>query len=966
MTTPLVGRDAVLTQLADVLEAAREGRGSLVLITGEPGIGKTRLAEELARHADGFAVQWSWCTSERTSGSLRPWALLLRALAGQHAVVSERVQASPHLAALLAGTAAAPGDHEISRELLSSDLTEVLALAAQRTPLLLVLDDLHDAQLSTLRLLADLAGTVRTSRLVVVGTARDGTHDWEGREQVRGELLGQVRRIPLGPLEAQDVRQLLHDDDPVRVQTLLERTGGNALLVTEMARSSGGVPASLRAMVAARAARLPPESRRLVEAASVLGARFRLDVLADVAEVPLDRVAGQLTDLVSLETAGRARFTHELLRDAVYAELSRTDQQRWHARAGAVLGALLQRGRDVEAAEVATHLLQSGSPDAATAALEAARRAAGLSAFDDAVRWYDEVLALLDDPAERTGVLLERARAQRGCGDREGARASLLQATDLAPTPEQHAVAALALGTGAGGFEVDARDGQQLAQLEKALVALPDEALALRAAVLARLSVARYFVCSPQESFEQATEAVALARASGDRMALAGSLAALCDAMAGPDAVRERLEHSGEIIALADDSPEIELLGRRLRVVALLELGLRKRAEDEMAAYAVKAAALRHPLYLWYVPLWRGFWALAEGRYDDALAARAETERVGAGSENAWMLVTTQTWIQLEQQGDGAGLRRLFDDNIFNQIQDTWAVLAASLGLLQQGRTAEAHAAFDAIAGVVLELRRDSEWLPSMAQACLALAGRDHPLRADLYDALLPFADLFVIEGIGAATRGPVHRFLAMVAPTPARAEEHRTASDEACRAFGATALLSTPAVTSDHACWVLEGDSWRVSYRGTTVRVRDSKGMRDLAALLAAQGKEIGSLDLYGVDAPLEHDTGEVLDATAREAYKKRLRELSDAESLSPQQAVEQQFLLDQLASAYGLGGRVRRTGSSAERARSAVTARIRETIRRLDELDPALGRHLRASVRTGTFCSYTPEAPVAWDLTP
>ena len=252
MTTPLVGRDGVLTELAGVLDAARQGRGSLVLITGEPGVGKTRLAEELTQHADGFAVHWSWCTSERTSGSLRPWALVLRALAGRHAAVSERVQASPHLSALLAGTAAAPGDHEISRELLSSDLTQVLAIAAQITPLLLVLDDLHDAQLSTLRLLADLAGVVRTSRLVVVGTARDGAHDWEGREQVRGELLGQVRRVALGPLEANDVRQLLDDDDPERLQTLLDRTGGNALLVTEMAQASGGVPASLRAMVAAR------------------------------------------------------------------------------------------------------------------------------------------------------------------------------------------------------------------------------------------------------------------------------------------------------------------------------------------------------------------------------------------------------------------------------------------------------------------------------------------------------------------------------------------------------------------------------------------------------------------------------------------------------------------------------------------------------------------------------------------
>jgi hypothetical protein len=962
----LVGREQVLTDLAAVLEEARQGRGSLVLITGEPGIGKTRVAEELTRRADGFSVHWSWCTSERSSGSLRPWALVLRALAGSHAAVAERVQGSVHLSALLAGTAVAHDDHEISRALLSDDLMQVLVTTAQTTPLLLVLDDLHDAQLSTLRLLADLAGAVRTCPLVVVGTARDGVHEWQGREQVRGELLGQVRRVALGPLEAQDVRELLDDDDPVRLQELLERTGGNALLVTEMARAVDGIPASLRAMVAARTARLPTDSRRLVEAASVLGARFRLDVLADVADVPLDTVAGHLTDLVTVETAGRARFTHELLRDAVYAELSPADQQRWHARAGATLAALHRRGREVEAAEVASHLLQSGSPEAAPAALEAARRAAGLSAFDDAVRWYDEALALLTDPTERTGVLLERARAQRGCGDGAGARASLLQATNLAPTPEQHAVAALAMGTGAGGFEVDARDGQQLAELEKALVALPADALSLRASVLARLSVARYHVSTPEESHAQATEAVDLARASGDPSALAGALAALCDAMAGPQWVGERLEHAAEIVRLAGDNLEIELLGRRLRVVALMELGDRHGAEQETAAYGIKAEALRHPLYLWYVPLWRGFWALAEGRYEDSKAASEEASQIGAGSENAWMLVTTQTWCRLEQTGDGAGLKQLFEDNNFNELQDTWAVLAQALGLRQQGRTEDAWAKLDTISGVVMELRRDSEWLATMAQACLLLDGRDHPLCAELYDALLPYAHLFVIEGIGAATRGPVHRFLAMVAPSRSLAKEHRAASDEACRRFGATALLSAPTSSAAEACWVLEGDTWLVSYGGATARVRDSKGMRDLATLLAAQGKEIGALDLYGAETPLEHDTGEVLDSTAREAYKRRLRELSDAGSLSPEEAVEQQFLLDQLASAYGLGGRVRRTGSSAERARSAVTARIRETIRRVADLEPVLGRHLKAAVRTGTFCSYAPETPVDWRLTP
>jgi hypothetical protein len=159
-------------------------------------------------------------------------------------------------------------------------------------------------------------------------------------------------------------------------------------------------------------------------------------------------------------------------------------------------------------------------------------------------------------------------------------------------------------------------------------------------------------------------------------------------------------------------------------------------------------------------------------------------------------------------------------------------------------------------------------------------------------------------------------------------------------------------------------GEVWALTWRGRETRVKDSKGLRDLAALLAVPGTEIPALDLYG--GPVEHDTGEVLDAAAREAYKRRLRELEDAESLSETEATERALLLEQLAGAYGLGGRVRRTGSSAEKARSAVTARVRDAVRRIAAHDPELGRHLDRSVRTGTFCRYSPETPVVWRLTP
>jgi predicted ATPase len=172
---------------------------------------------------------------------------------------------------------------------------------------------------------------------------------------------------------------------------------------------------------------------------------------------------------------------------------------------------------------------------------------------------------------------------------------------------------------------------------------------------------------------------------------------------------------------------------------------------------------------------------------------------------------------------------------------------------------------------------------------------------------------------------------------------------------------------------FVREGAVWAVTYAGRTVRLADSKGMRDLAVLLARPGQEVHCTDLAGaaVDQP---DTGEVLDAQARRRYEARIvelqAELAEAEEFgdrgrAEKAGLELDLLVEQLAAARGLGGRARRAGGTAERARTAVTWRIRAAVRRIDEANRELGRHLRAAVRTGLWCSYAPERPVAWQLT-
>ena len=150
---------------------------------------------------------------------------------------------------------------------------------------------------------------------------------------------------------------------------------------------------------------------------------------------------------------------------------------------------------------------------------------------------------------------------------------------------------------------------------------------------------------------------------------------------------------------------------------------------------------------------------------------------------------------------------------------------------------------------------------------------------------------------------------------------------------------------------------------------------MADLAVLLAQPDRETHVLDLVGATAAPRSDLGEVIDASAKEAYRARLAELderlADAESTgdadaSEQVAREREFLLAELGAAYGLGGRARRAGDPAERARTTVTSRVRDAIGRIDAELPELGRHLRASVRTGTYCVYAPETPTTWETVP
>jgi hypothetical protein len=253
----------------------------------------------------------------------------------------------------------------------------------------------------------------------------------------------------------------------------------------------------------------------------------------------------------------------------------------------------------------------------------------------------------------------------------------------------------------------------------------------------------------------------------------------------------------------------------------------------------------------------------------------------------------------------------------------------------------------------------DSEWVEllwSLGEAALLLEEREAV--SAVHKALEPYADRWAVDGYGAACFGQVADLLSRLTD---QLGHHPTTAPP-----GRAAFVRTGAV-------------WRLEFRGRTVTVVDSKGMRDLAEVLARPGQEIHVLDLVEASggppaAAAGGDTGPVIDAAARTAYRQRLLDLEDDIETASQNSdlgrldmlqAEREFLATELAAALGLGGRPRVTGDRVERARKAVAMRIGTALKAIEGVHPALAQHLRNSVSTGRYCRYLADQDISWQLT-
>jgi DNA-binding SARP family transcriptional activator len=668
-TGVFVGRERELAELLAGLEDALSGRGRLFLISGEPGIGKSRLADELANRAALRGAQLLFGRAWEAGGApaFWPWVQALRTLVRERdperlrselgARAPDLAQLLPELRELLPGLPEPPSlDSEGARFRLFDAVASFLRATAETQPLLFVLDDLHAADEPSLLLLQFVARELASSCLLVVGAYRDVDPTLaDPLTAALTELAREpvTRSLVLGGLAEGDVARFIEETTErapmaALVEAVFGESEGNPLFVGEIVRLLAAegrlnepsvelaVPRSVKDVIGGRLRRLSDACNRMLVLASVLGREFDLDALARVSRLDheslLELLDEALSERVLSDVPGapaRKRFAHILIRDTLYDGLKPTRRTELHHQVVEALEKLYGEEPGPHLAELAHHAVSARSFDKGLGyAQRAGDRALALLAYEEAARLYGLALQVLDlgkleDAGARCELLLSLGEAQARKGD-AAASTTFLEAAQLARSAgfrEQLACAALGYG-GRFVWMISGRDENIVPLLEDALRGLGEEDSALRARVLARLAGALRDQSAPERRAELSAEAVEIARRLGDSATLAYVLDGRHAAIWGPDNVEERLKIVDEIIRLAEEigDREREIQGRFYRAFALLELGDAQAVYDELRAMERLANELRQPAQQWYVAVLRTILALFEGRFEEASA----------------------------------------------------------------------------------------------------------------------------------------------------------------------------------------------------------------------------------------------------------------------------------------------------------------------------------------------------------
>ena len=830
-----VGREQDLGVLRTGLDQALAGQGSIVALVGEPGIGKTRTAQVLAADAAqrGVRVLWGRCHEQPGSPPYWPWVQVLREYVAstdsEHLrgtfgpAASELAEIVPQLAERLPfiPVTPAPADAAQARFRLFEAVLASWKRVAAKEPLLLIFDNVHWADRSSLRLLEFLAPEIAACRLLVLLTYRDIELS---RRHPLSETLAELakqpnfERIRLRGLSESETAQFVTASTGQAppadlLQSLYSHTEGNPLFVGEMtryfleegfldtqastapssspARRAYAIPDGIKEAIGARLNRLSDSCNDVLAHAAVIGRIFQFDLLASIVGLEERNIAGLLEQALAasvieeMPELGRYQFSHALIRETLYDELPATRRAQLHVRTAEVIEATSTRGAMRDLAALAYHYcaaLPGGDrAKAVEYARAAAERASRLFAYEEAARYYRLALEAIEtmpdfDPQQRLRLLIGEGEALTKAGAWREAAGILGQAAHSAKAlGVAHELASAARAFEEATWRPGLSGATAARLLRDALAALGDDASIPRVEVLSSLTRALIFSGDTEEGLRVHAEAIAMARRLGDAATLAGALRAGLGARWLPERFAERITLANEAVQLARKAGDRErvLEAASWQLFDLMELGNLKVRAKVFEDYMREADELRQPFYQYIGSSSRSMLALFEGRFAEAEKCAQEALAFGARmpSLDAAGIYGVQMFSIRREQGRLKELAPVVAHFVRTTPEfATWrpglAVVYSELGMRE-----EARREFDALASNgFADIPRDGLWpscITYLAEVCSFIGDADRA--AQLYGFLTPFDGRNIVAGPNIACSGAVGRHLGMLSTTMRR-----------------------------------------------------------------------------------------------------------------------------------------------------------------------------------------------------